>query len=581
MEEYNVISNPPYHTGNVEKVAIVFNYDSLERLTQKLYTISGSSSFTNKVVILYNDNVNQASSQIRSYSSQIGSSTATAYNYTYDSNGNITSIVDNNQKTTRYVYDDLGQLIREDNPYYNKTYVYTYDNNGNRTSKKTYAYTTGTLGAVTATQTYTYGDASWGDRLTKYGNASITYDAIGNPLTYNNGTAYTFTWKDGRRLATATKGGRVYSFEYNDEGIRTSKTSAGVKHTYVLDVSRIVSEQWSNNFIAYFYDESGTPIGMQYRTSSYGIGEFDTFYFEKNLQGDIVAVYNESGTKLVSYTYDAWGNFTTTYYNSGSSTAAKHNPFRYRGYYYDTDLGLYYLNSRYYDSNTGRFINADEYTVIGATPMALTDKNLYAYCDNNPVTRADGDGEFWHIVVGAAAGALIGGIVKVVSNVIEGKSLTDELATAMLAGAASGALASTGVGIVGMVVGNAAISMVENATNQVVENNGFNNFDVGDMLIDCVIGGVSGALGGAGKGTKHLTNLGNQTVKRTFNATTNRGLKAGLNEASKALAYYGKNSAKYYKAFIKAIPADFILEMGTTIASSSYMKYQYRSVYAR
>ena len=70
---------------------------------------------------------------------------------------------------------------------------------------------------------------------------------------------YNFTWKDGRRLATATKGGRVYSFEYNDEGIRTSKTAAGVKHTYVLDGSRIVSEQWSNNFIAYLYDESGTP----------------------------------------------------------------------------------------------------------------------------------------------------------------------------------------------------------------------------------------------------------------------------------------------------------------------------------
>ena len=80
---------------------------------------------------------------------------------------------------------------------------------------------------------------------------------------------------------------------------------------------------------------------------------------------------------------------------------------------------------------------------MGATPMALTDKNLFAYCDNNPVVRADHGGDFWHIVVGAAAGALIGGIVKVASNAIKGKSLTDGLATAMLAGAASGALAET------------------------------------------------------------------------------------------------------------------------------------------
>lgn len=151
----------------------------------------------------------------------------------------------------------------------------------------------------------------------------------------------------------------------------------------------------------------------------------------------------------------------------------------------------------------------------------------------------------------------------------------------MLAGAASGALASTGVGIVGMVAGNAAISMAENAANQVIENKGFNNFDVGDMLIDGAIGGVSGALGGAGKGTKHLTNLGKQTVKRTFNATTNKGLRAGLKEAGKAFAYYGKNSAKYYKTFVKGLPSDFISTVVTTIASSNYMKYQYRRIFGR
>ena len=87
-------------------------------------------------------------------------------------------------------------------------------------------------------------------------------------------------------------------------------------------------------------DEPGSPIGMQYRTSSYAQGVFDTYYFEKNLQGDIIAVYNASGTKLVSYIYDAWGNCAkTTYYNGGSSTGAQYNPFRYRGYYYDAISG--------------------------------------------------------------------------------------------------------------------------------------------------------------------------------------------------------------------------------------------------
>ena len=89
--------------------------------------------------------------------------------------------------------------------------------------------------------------------------------------------------------------------------------------------------------------------------------------------------------------------------------------------------------------------------------------------------------------------------------------------------------------IVEIAAGNAIISMAENAANQIIENDGFNDFDVGDMLFDGAIGGVSGALGGPGNGTKHLTNLGKQTVKRTFNATTNKGLRAGLKEARNAL----------------------------------------------
>ena len=410
--------------------------------------------------------------------------------------------------------------------------------------------------------------------LTSFNGQSIAYDGIGNPKTWN-GSA--LTWQ-GRRLMSY--GANTYT--YNADGIRTSKTVNGVEHIYHLSGTQILSEEWTEgnvqHILIFVYDASGQPIGM----SHYENGEQrGTYVFVKNIQGDVIGIYDEEGTCLVTYTYDAWGNVTVSYSNGGASTAAKYNPLRYRGYYYDTETGLYYVSSRYYDPEIGRFINADTTDILTATPMGLTDKNLFAYCDNNPVMRADHGGDFWHIVVGAAVGALIGGVVKAVSNAIEGKSLTDGLATAMLAGAASGALASTGVGIVGMVAGNAAISMAENAADQVIENKGFNNFDVGDMLIDGAIGGVSGALGGTGKGTKHLTNLGKQTVKRTFNATTNKGLRAGLKEAGKAFAYYGKNSAKYYKTFVKGLPSDFISTVGTTIASSNYMKYQYRRIFGR
>ena len=201
--------------------------------------------------------------------------------------------------------------------------------------------------------------------------------------------------------------------------------------------------------------------------------------------------------------------------------------------------------------------------------------NLFAYCNNNPVIRADSGGEFWHIVAGAVVGGLISGAIKVVANAIEGNDLTDGLGIAMLSGAASGALAATGVGVVGMIAGNAAISMAENAANQVIDNKGFSNFDVGDMMVDGVIGGISGALGGAGKGSKHLTNLGKQTVKRTINATTHKGIKAGIKEAGKAFSYYAKNSAKYYGDFVRGVPGDVLSSIATTIVSSNYMKHQY------
>ena len=196
-----------------------------------------------------------------------------------------------------------------------------------------------------------------------------------------------------------------YSCTYNDEGIRTSKTYGSTTHYYTLNGSQIVTETWvtkaqdgeeivehPNHFLVYLYDESGAPIGLQYRNKTYEKYDFDTYYFEKNLQGDIIAIYTEAGTKIGSYTYDAWGNCTVST-ESGTTTIQKQivrtlNPFRYRGYYYDYDTGLYYLQSRYYVPQWGRFLNADSCLynrVLGF--------NLFLYCDNNPVNLVDPSGE--------------------------------------------------------------------------------------------------------------------------------------------------------------------------------------------
>ena len=311
----------------------------------------------------------------------------TTYTYTYDAAGNITAIRLGGVLKYSYEYDNLSQLIRENNAVAGETYVFTYDNAGNILTKKTYAYTTGTLGTVQDTDTYTYGNSINGDRLMRYNNVSCVIDALGNPLRYANGTNYIMTWTKGRQLAKTVNGGVTTTYTYNADGIRTSKTVGGVTTSYALDGTTILAEQKDGVVIRYFYDANGSPVGFMYNGTRY--------HYEKNLQGDIVAILNHAGTALVTYAYDAWGNIVSTTYSASYEYLATANPFRYRGYYYDTETGFYYLQSRYYDPVTCRFINADSYINANGD---LVGYNMYAYCSNNPVMGIDPSGEIgWFI----------------------------------------------------------------------------------------------------------------------------------------------------------------------------------------
>ena len=176
----------------------------------------------------------------------------------------------------------------------------------------------------------------------------------------------------------------------------------------------ILSEEYDGNLFLYMYDENGAPIGIHYREDSYAKNEFDCYYFEKNFQGDITGIFNEAGSQVAWYEYDAWGNRVYGTYLSGYSDIFNANPFRYRGYYYDSETGFYYCGSRYYDPVIGRFINPDSTNTLMNTPMAYTDKNLYAYCDNNPVMRVDNGGEFWDTVFDVIS--LCVSVVDVVKN---------------------------------------------------------------------------------------------------------------------------------------------------------------------
>ena len=345
-----------------------------------------------------------------------------------------------------YFYDDLGQLLRETNSVLGFIYTYTYDNAGNITSVKREvleenddgliqmgvigegAETNGLLPILplVITNTYSYTDSEWGDLLTAYNGVTLTYDEIGNPLSYYNGSSYSFTWQ-GRRLVTATKGSKNMSFSYNDEGLRVSKTVNGVITNYYYQGTLLIAEETNSNIIVYLYDENGTPVGFMYRAVSYAEDVWDIYAFEKNIFGDVVAVYNaDTGVKLISYTYGAWGDTVTSYHNGGGSTTATKNPYKYRGYYYDSDLAMYYLQTRYYDPAICRFINADS-----ALYDNLLGYNLFVYCGNNPVNLVDYNGKTPAAVLTLALAEptllgelILAGAIAVVGGVLIAKNIS-------------------------------------------------------------------------------------------------------------------------------------------------------------
>ena len=315
----------------------------------------------------------------------LGSGYRLTNNYTYDANGNITAVKTTTnengisvEKTTNYTYDTANQLIREDNQAANKTWTWEYDDAGNILYRKEYAYTTGTLGSVVSTDTYTYGHNQWGDLLTAYNGAATGYDSIGN---MGNNRGWTYTWTHGRELATISDGNITWMNTYNADGIRTKRVSSnGTTYNYVYNGSSLSQMTVGGNTLNFAYDASGSPMAVVYNGAVY--------YYITNLQGDVVAILDSAKNAVVEYTYDAWGRILTT---SGSmaTTLGVHNPLRYRGYVYDSETQLYYLQSRYYDPQLGRFINADAFASTG---QGLLGNNMFAYCNNNPVLFADATG---------------------------------------------------------------------------------------------------------------------------------------------------------------------------------------------
>jgi RHS repeat-associated protein len=281
-----------------------------------------------------------------------------------------------------------------------KVIFFAYDNNGNILSKRAAAYNIAVgrdeIMNFTAEQAYAY-DGGNSDRLVDFDGESIAYNEIGNPLSY---MGKTLEWQNGRQLKTwnldtQNTNYRVENeqhinlrFVYDGQGRRIKKGST----VFTYDIGgKLIQQSDGANTLEFIYDGSGLS-GVRHECAEY--------VYRRDVFGNITNIFDLNGTCVVKYVYDAWGNHkaydingTKIYDSSVGATAGYEghignlNAFRYRGYFYDTETGLYFLKTRYFDSQTGRFISQDSVEYLD--PETVNGLNLYAYCNNNCVNMLD------------------------------------------------------------------------------------------------------------------------------------------------------------------------------------------------
>lgn len=420
------------YTENAVSIPFDINLttDTLGRKTGKSIVLNNNTLLSENISYLkHGDHTTNLPQAISYGSNQI-------IKYKYDIMGNICEIRENDRLISRYTYDSLNRLAREDNKALNQTVVFEYDNKGNILSRVKYPFTlkdSSYLDEIDEADIQRVGYAYENGKLVSYNGGSFEYDEIGNPTLYKENT---LTWSYGRRLASYG----ANTFEYDFDGSRIRKNNT----VYIYDNDGRLIRQGnsnSNNFINFIYDESGV--------TSFIYNHFP-YFFKKDILGNVIEILDFEGNTVVKYVYDAWGNHKVLNADGTENTDATFvgniNPIRYRSYYYDTETGLYYLQSRYYDPEVGRFISMDDINYLD--PETIGGTNLYAYCLNNPVKYIDLTGNFPWLALLIFAGVLIvgGGAIGGFSAATVGE-ISSDIWTDVGKGMLSGTIVFTGLSL--------------------------------------------------------------------------------------------------------------------------------------
>lgn len=357
-------------------------YDSFGRMNQYILYKNTNELFKNTYSFKTRSDDTYTSLQVNKETIKINN-TNYERNYTLDSLGRVTSITDTTFGSHTYTYNNLGYLSFDDNK------EITYDNNGNITNY--------------GTNHYDYDNSS---RLASYNNNPIEYYTT-HPFLMKTFNGYTYSYQ-GKRLVTVTKNNKTINYTYDLEGLIIQKevVETNTITKYYYDNRKLIKEVCGNNIIDYFYDENN---------QLYGYKENNTVYFYiRDVLNNIIGIIDNNGLIVSKFDYDAYGNII-------NQTGTIISNFRYKGYYYDTDVELYYLKTRFYNPILLRFITPDSIEYLDSS--SIIGLNLYAYCGNDPVNMVDENGNvgFWQALV---VGAIVGVIVAVCNMVvIEGNNV--------------------------------------------------------------------------------------------------------------------------------------------------------------
>jgi len=260
--------------------------------------------------------------------------------------------------------------------------VYTCSRCGDSYTGHEHSYTEETTQPTCTTAGYTVYTCSCGDSYTvdipALGHNYVLVGQSGNVATYECSRC-------GHRYTAVIPVDPNPPVEYS---LRSSNTVTE-HHKYIYASGKLMRETitttsgdtTTTQVLDFVYGSGSTPLALVYTN---GTASPVTYYYVTNMQGDVVKLVRANGTTVASYAYDAWGKVL-----SATGSMAEVNPIRYRGYYYDAETELYYLQSRYYDSAVKRFINADGITSTG---QGFLGHNMFAYCGNNPVVFSDSTG---------------------------------------------------------------------------------------------------------------------------------------------------------------------------------------------